>query len=204
MNPYNPGTLASPSEIQPIANLFLESFDTDKDGFLKPSELYSMLSTLYRHPYQDNSIESFYKIWDTDHDGKVNISDIEAICRRYLLGEADIFKEKIIKKHEEKTKKKGIYSKAAENQLEVARRLFGKFDNDKTGILELNEVKLLMAESYKSMGMEFHPSDADAKEFMAMIDQNKDGKLHLEDYEVYVLKALKEAGIKVEEDQMRI
>lgn len=191
--------LASKEEIKLLVANFLQTFDQNRDNYLDRSEVMQMFPKIYKGFQQDKGMEALYSIWDVNNDGKVDVSDIEAICRRYLLGENNF----VAPPRQEKAKKK-VYSRQAQQSLDVARRLFRQFDQDKTGTLELPEVKKLMAESYKSMGMEFNPSDEEAKSFMSLIDQNHDGLLHIEDYEVYVLKSLEEAGIKIEEDQIKL
>ena len=196
MNQIQAGALATQNEIKILTGFFLENFDKDRDGILKPDELNSMLSQVYRQSYyQDKAMIEFYKVWDINKDGRVDGMDIEAMCRKYLLGE---------NLRVEKAKKK-VYSKEVSQRLEVARRLFKMFDQDGSETLGLKEVKLLMAESYKMMGNnDFHCSDEEAKAYMDMIDQNHDGVLKLEDYEAYVLKSLREAGVKIDEDQIKV
>lgn len=51
---------------------------------------------------------------------------------------------------------------------------------------------------------DFNASPEDIHSFMDLVDTDHDGIVHLQDYEVYILESLKEAGIKIEEDQMRL
>ena len=98
------------------------------------------------------------------------------------------------------------YTAAVLQRLEVARRLFKKFDRDQSGELTENEVGNLLKESYKeTMGIsDFKPTAEDIHSFMDLVDTDHDGVIHLQDYEIYILESLKEAGIKIEEDQMRL
>ena len=187
--------MSSPEEIKILTGYFMHMFDKDNDGLLKSEELNSMLSFIYNQPYQDKAMGSFLNIWDTNGDGKVDASDVEKVCRRYLLGEGKV--------RVEKTKKK-VYTKEALQRLEVARRLFRLFDKDGSNTLGPSEVKLLMQESYKDMGMQFNPSESEVIGFMEMISGNTSDVLHLEDYEDYVLRSLREAGINVDGEQMKI
>ena len=84
-------------------------------------------------------------------------------------------------------------------RLEVARRLFRMFDKDQGGFLDETEIPALIAETYKSMGMNnFVPSKDDVQSWLAMGDTNRDGKVSLEEYEEVVLNSLKKAGIKLD------
>lgn len=189
--------LSSPEEIKQLVHTFMQKYDKDQDGCLNEIETSSLLSTIYKRPYKDDKMDKFFSIWDVDNNNKVDVKDIEAIFRQYLLGEKNVTSER-----KEKAKKKVAYSSQALQRLEVARRLFKMFDKDDSGTMELPEVKLLMAESYKGTGIEFNPTDREAQDFLALIDQNKDGLLHLEDYEAYVLQSLEESGINIHENQL--
>jgi hypothetical protein len=89
--------------------------------------------------------------------------------------------------------------------LDLSRRLFKKFDTNGSQLLSIKEVGSLLVETYKeTMGMpDFQPSPEDVSAFMSTIDRDKDGLVTLEDYEYYILQSLREAGIKIEEDQNR-
>ena len=96
-------------------------------------------------------------------------------------------------------KPKPVYNANVNMRLEVARRLFRMFDKDQGGFLEEDEIPLLIAETYKSMGMNsFVPSKDDVQSWLAMGDSNKDGKVSLEEYEEVILNSLKKAGIKLD------
>lgn len=98
------------------------------------------------------------------------------------------------------------YTTAVLQRLEVARRLFTKFDRNNSKSLTVNEIGDLLVETYKeTMGMpDFRPSTEDITSFMDLVDRDKDGIVTLEDYEYYILQSLKDAGIKIEEEQMKI
>lgn len=96
------------------------------------------------------------------------------------------------------------YTKEALQRLEVARRLFKMFDKDGSNQLNGNEVGALLIETYRQMGMtNFQPTAEDINSFMDLVDRDHDGIVNLEDYEAYILKSLKDAGIKIEVDQMK-
>lgn len=98
------------------------------------------------------------------------------------------------------------YTPAVMQRLEVARRLFKKFDKDNGGTLTIDEVGPLLVETYReTMGMpDFSPTQEDITSFMDLVDTDHDGIIHLQDYEQYILQSLVDAGIKIEEDQMRL
>lgn len=98
------------------------------------------------------------------------------------------------------------YTAAVVQRLEVARRLFRKFDIDNSNTLTIKEVGPLLTETYKeTMGIpDFQPSLEDVTSFMDLVDRDEDGIVNMQDYEYYILNSLKEAGIKIEEEQMKL
>lgn len=189
-------SLSDPEEIKSLASLFLQTFDTDRDGLLRPEELFSLLSQLYRRPYKDSSLEKYLSVWDANGNGLIDNSAIEKVCRRYLLGEGQLVRK-------EKPKKKAL-TRTAQAQLEVARRIFRMFDRDGSDSLGAAEMRLVMLETYKMMGREYEPSEQEVVDYIYLINGSSNPTVRLEDYEEYVLKSLAEAGIQVEEEQMKV
>lgn len=60
------------------------------------------------------------------------------------------------------TNKKPRYSKIANDRLEVARKIFRKFDSDNSGSITSDEVKGLLIETYKQVGINnYNPTEQD-------------------------------------------
>jgi Ca2+-binding EF-hand superfamily protein len=68
----------------------------------------------------------------------------------------------------------------AKKRLDVARRLFLKFDEDKSGYLTEEEIPYILQETYREMGQNFNPSREDVQSYMRMVDSDKDGKITLQ------------------------
>ena len=70
-----------------------------------------------------------------------------------------------------------------EERLDVARRLFNKFDVDGSGFITEEEVFIiakwkvgpLLIDTYKSMGVNYRPTNDDIKSWMNMTDLDGDG-----------------------------
>jgi Ca2+-binding EF-hand superfamily protein len=84
-------------------------------------------------------------------------------------------------------------------RLQVAKRLFTKFDRDGSGFLSEDEIPDLIKETYSMMGMDYNPTKEDIDSWMAMTDLDGDGKVNLEDYERLILASLEKCGIKIYE-----
>lgn len=189
-----------------VARRLFETYDRDRDGNINNGEVVPMIVDSY-HAFNRNftpskgDIDAYFKILDRNKDGRVNLPDIETLCIKYLVPgkmETVEVRKEVVKKAAPK------YTKEALQRLEVARRLFKMFDVSGDGSLGKEEVRLLLVETYKQMGMnDFNPTGEDVDSFMELVDSNQDGQITLEDYENYIVRSLKEAGIKIEEDAMR-
>ena len=72
-------------------------------------------------------------------------------------------------------------------------------DKDNSGNIESAEVPELLINTYKQIGVNnYQPTKQDVEIWMAMTDTNKDGRVNLDEYEQLVLRSLKNAGFKIE------
>lgn len=84
-----------------------------------------------------------------------------------------------------------------EKELRQARTIFQKYDLDKSGHLGNSEVRPMMIDTYKAINNNYNPSPADVQKYIDMMDGDDDGQISLEEYEIFVLKALKNRNIKL-------
>lgn len=77
-----------------------------------------------------SDIDTYLRILDRNGDGKITLPDLESLAIKYLVG--------ITGESPKRVKKQ--YSKFVEERLDVARRLFRKFDQDGSGFITENEV----------------------------------------------------------------
>lgn len=144
-------------------------------------------------------IGSYQSVLDRNKDKKIDYNDIEEACIRYLCGEQHTGQE-VIKKEQVKRTIKKQYTQQAQRQLDVAERIFKEIDNDNSGYLEHDEVKLLMQKTYKIMGMDnYQPSREDIESYIRMTDVDNDGKITLDELQAMIIDSLRKAGIQVDE-----
>ncbi|CAD8076162.1 unnamed protein product [Paramecium sonneborni] len=114
--------------------------------------------------------------------------DFEQLCIRYFCNTIPIVS----------LQKKPKYSKLASAKLEIARKIFRKFDSDNSGSITSDEVRGLLIETYKQAGVKnYEPTDQDLKEWMNMTDTNGDGLISLEEFEDLVIRSLQSSGIEI-------
>ena len=69
----------------------MELYDRNRDSNIDRTESVPMLVDVYRtfnkqfNP-SSQDIDSFYKVFDRNRDGKITINDMEELCQRYLVG----------------------------------------------------------------------------------------------------------------------
>ncbi|EGR28001.1 hypothetical protein IMG5_185030 [Ichthyophthirius multifiliis] len=166
-----------------VARRIFENYDKGKKGYLELQDLDPMVKDAYQSFHidyygQNNHIETYKSVLDTNNDGRVTYQDIENLCLKYLCG-------------------------IEHDQEEKARRLFNKYDIDKGGFLEQNEIILLIKDTYNEMKLtNYQPTQEDLRVWLLMADSNTDGRISLEEYENIVIKSLRNAGIKIEQQKM--
>lgn len=88
----------------------------------------------------------------------------------------DLFYKKII------FKKKINIKKMADNLEEIAKQIFDVYDHDKSGYIEIQELSVMLVDTYKKMGIEKSISNEEVAATLSFIDLNADGKISLQEY----------------------
>lgn len=169
-------------------------------------------------------IDSYHKVLDQNGDGRITLADMEALIIKYFCGSREStrfgpqdprFGEKVTMGalRTEPLKKSGLINEDAgrrdahedvgnkgfvHRQLEQARRIFRKYDQDSSGYIDEEEMIPMLEDTYKSMGVERKITSEDVKSYLNMVDLNKDGRITLPEFESIVIKALERVGISFE------
>jgi len=83
-------------------------------------------------------------------------------------------------------------------KLDQIRRVFDKFDEDKNGEIDERELKNLMEETYRILGVNRQITNEDVQNYFSLIDSNRDGRITYPEYESIVVKALDRINVKFE------
>lgn len=171
-------------------------------------------------------VNGFISIQDRNKDGSVTLEDMEKTVARYLgsdlsdfLGGVDsTFKTQIETRanlqrstvqnpdfhrvvNEKEDLKKSLIRKhtfeAVEREIKHAHTIFSKYDTNQNGFLEYDEVVPILIDTYKMLKMNFNPSHYDTTKYIEMMDTDRDGRISKDEYELFVLKALKSRGISL-------
>jgi len=206
-----------------VARKMFEMYDRDRSSNIENYELPVMMQDTYKVMNRSfnptpNDVEGYARVLDRNGDGRVTYADIEALCIRYLIGEQfnistqaipqSIPQPQVVTRVVEADKRSAAphqqlksagapmqLTSTASRLLEQARRLFEKYDTDRSGFIDPNEMKNLLEDTYRGIGVQktFLKDDVDA--FYRMADMNQDGLISLKEYEDIVIKSLERAGI---------
>lgn len=76
-----------------------------------------------------------------------------------------------------------------EKHLRYAKSIFDKYDADRNGFIDSNEIIPILMDTYKLMNVHYNPQPGDVKKFIEMMDLNHDGKIAPEEWEYFLLIA---------------
>ncbi len=170
-------------------------------------------------------VESYARVLDRNGDGRVTLQDVENLCIRYLVGEDAVNRPQGVSQggylqetgetvkrsgygYEEQVKRAGHQGDLRASgsqirvlrrtQLEEIRRIFNRFDADGSGFIDESELKALLEETYKVLGVNRVITREDVTSYLTMVDTNRDGKISPQEYEEIVVRSLEKNGIILE------
>ena len=87
--------------------------------------------------------------------------------------------------------------KKVEEELSRARALFRKYDENRSGYLERDEILKMMKDSYRVLKKAFNPTDEELDEYLRLLDSKGNNMVSLDEYEVYVLRSLHNRSLHI-------
>lgn len=188
-----------------VAANLMRTYDVNASTALENSEVASAQQDAYKAfgrvfvPTQFD-VAGYGSTLDMNHDGRVTQADLERICERYIGMWAALYPAPV--KRVEEVKKSSLPTdemrkSTFRKQFEFIRRLFEKFDVDHSGYIGAEEVKALLEETYKVMGITRSFNLEDVASFMKMMDKNIDGKITYDEYEDCLIKSLNKRNINI-------
>lgn len=124
-----------------VARKLFEMYDRDRNGVIDNVETVPMIVDAYKsfnRSFQPTrgDIESYMKVMDRNGDGRVTYPDIEEICIKYLCPQFAGQSQKLPQPR-------------PDPKLEIARTVFRKYDKDKSGFLNFQEMQTMISEAYR-------------------------------------------------------
>ncbi|KAL4444806.1 hypothetical protein ABPG74_016014 [Tetrahymena malaccensis] len=185
-------------KLQIAKKLFVQS-DKDQNGELDPDEVAVLIINTFEdagiHGYKPTvqDVKDYMDVVDTDKNGRLSFEEYE----NYVIS---CFEKAGLKCDVKDTifKSSRRFNPQVELKLDVARRLFAKYDTDKSGELEENEVYGIISDTYRNIGItDFRPTVDDVRMWIQMADTDNNGSVSIFEYENLILSSLEKAGIEI-------
>lgn len=188
-----------------LAQKLFEHYNRSKSGKIEENEArtmiadaYSSLSKSYLPKKEDT--EEYIKNSDIDQDGKLTLHDFEKICEKFLCGPSGIGLNLLGKDSEKEKLLRYLYKELGgepvNRELEKANFIFSRYDRDKDGYLDKSDLRRMISDTYSHLEGDFEPSEEDLDAYLEIIQTKREGFVSKEEYEIYMLLALKNRYIQ--------
>lgn len=166
------------------AKRIFDKYDTDKSGYLEEAEVIKVLEETYakigiKREINPSEVKSYIRTLDKNSDGRVSNEEFTALMIDNL--------KKVRASMPHTTGGNyvvGSYQKPplAKPEIEKAREIFDRYDKDKSGFLEENEIPEVLKETFKVLDVQKEVTEADVKRYMRTFDRNWDKKISFEEF----------------------
>jgi len=82
-------------------------------------------------------------------------------------------------------------------KVDSIKRVFDKYDLNRDGFIDPQELKVLMEATYNYLGVAKNITSSDVQSYLTMVDSNRDGKISFTEYETIVVRCLAKHNIKL-------
>lgn len=144
--------------------------------------------------------ENFVKHHDRDLDGQLTKKDFIECCIQYLCGPGgsgvNLFGKMTAREELINYLHGELGMDEVDKELAQARFVFEKYDGNKDGFLDRNEVRVMMRDTYANLKDNISLTDDAVDKYFQMIDTELDDLISRDEYEIFVLEALKSRNIQ--------
>jgi len=188
-----------------VAANIMRTYDTNQSTALENNEVsqaqidaYKALGRVFVPTQFD--IAGYGAVLDANTDGKITQDDVRRVAERYIGLWAGIHGtvrtetvKRAVHRPEEDLKRSEL-----RKQLSFIRKIFEKYDADKSGHIGAEEVKALLEDTYKIMGINRSFTQDDVRSFMKMMNKDLDGQVTYPEYEDSIINSLMKRSIHIE------
>lgn len=188
-----------------LAQKFFEHYNRSKSGKIEDNEARTMITDAYSalgksYTPTDEDTAEYIESNDIDEDGSFTQKDVEKICEKFLCGPSGIGLNLLgVDSEKEKLLKylfKELGSEPVNRELEKAALIFDKYDTDKDGYLDKDNLRQMIKDTYSHLKNNVEPSEEDLDAYLDIIRTKREGYVSREEYEIYMLQSLKNRYIQ--------
>lgn len=203
----------SEKKARKMARLMFEYVNPDNKPCLEEKEVLEIFKLAYLGIRTDASvtldeIDSYLSFHGGRQlQGKMTYEEFEEMVVRFLTLSENAKLVELNKKREhmriykdslkEELNQK-IGAEAVESEVRYGMGLFDKYDLNRNGYLEDFEIPRILIDTYEAMKVEYSPTAEDVQNYIRMMDIDEDGKISRTEYELFLLQALHNRGVKVD------
>ena len=217
----------SAKESENVARRVFHYYDKRRTGHLDNQAIADMLRDLYKGIITDYvpspaEIDGLRRVLDKNGDGHVTIDDVHSKVVKHLcvdnIHPVDgyyPYAQQTIKLDQNPLLFESNFGRASqvgplttlydqvhtkgslEDEAVFARKLFDKYDANKSKTLERNEILSIIIDTFKYLNRDTLPSKEDVDLYLGMMDGNGDRKISLSEFETFFLRAAKRRNIVV-------
>ena len=183
--------------VKSVTASLLQQYDKRNTGTLEGPQIGDLLKDVYKilgesfFPKPED-IEGMTRVLDINKDGRVTSDDLEAVCQKFLGKKGGFSSAPVVRRGGEQEKRSAMREDDDEKpvppevefarQIGDARKIFERFDTDKSGFLEEDEIPKVLQETYEKIGMKKTIDARQVKSYISALDHNKDGKVSMDEF----------------------
>jgi len=189
---------------QQVAGNLMRSYDVNNSTALENSEVANAQVDAYKAlgrvfvPTQFD-IAGYGAVLDANTDGKITQEDLQRVAERYIglwVGIHGTVRTETVKRSVRK--EEDLKRSELRKQLSFIRKIFEKYDADKSGSIGAEEVLHLLEDTYKIMGINRSFTQDDVRSFLKMMNKDLDGQVTYPEYEECIINSLMKRSIHIE------
>lgn len=199
----------SESDARETARQMFAFLNPNNKPYLDEVEVLELLKLAYKGTSFENAmtiedLASYMSYYGREsEDGRISYHEFEGMVVAILAGSRPQALKENKAMHSEQIKEdlkrqlsKIVGPEAVDDELSSAVRLFNTYDRNKSGYLEEHEIPQILIDTYEAMGLSYNPTEEDVRNYINMMDYDGDGRISRYEYEIFLLKALEQRGIK--------
>ena len=164
------------------ATKIFEKYDQDKSGYLEEHEIPFVLQETYKKigvkkEVRPQDVKTYIATLDSNGDGKISLEEFIKCLVDTLVRDREKYKPVGT------SYKVGGYQRPLyKTELEKARELFNRFDTDKSGYLDFDEIPALLQETNRILNINRGVTEEEVRNFLSTFDKNSDNKISFEEF----------------------